>query len=522
MSEVVPLSFLSEAEVLKRAARLVDSGELEKAIKLLQEAHSTKPRSEKLLGVLGNLYQKLGEFEKAAKYTEAAFDSSLNNSSGEEFSLPSEDDFSFLVEQSRNLEEIEYNFEKPQAQRLTIPRKTLSLKTKQKVTSDEKNRDVKIFYKNKPNHSPVPATQAETELEPIFTNAAPPVPTSHSSEVAGKVEPKEKTEPLRPIDEYREEEVDQEDAGLDETEQESELDQQSYFDDLVDADDSSEAVFDTSTFNEMEEESDLREEPLSFEDNEAEFYAFWDDEASDEQENTHSGALENRLTPEERARLVAVECILEFGWHTSKLHFLVDVFTSAGWSNSRRALEREVESGSTCEELELAFEVKRFWQDSSRYWITFSKAWVSGESADATYRHCSWKQALRLVRLYDNLPILEEIEDFLETEFEYWYHNKVLRLCFPAFNKYLFNYRLHDRNIDSMMGGFGLPEDYDGMNASWSYHTNTNEIQKLKEMGIDLVSKFAPKSYFTSDIYTKEYLLEIYRSCAKSQQGGTE
>ncbi|MFM9597810.1 hypothetical protein ACKI1O_51965, partial [Streptomyces scabiei] len=83
------------------------------------------------------------------------------------------------------------------------------------------------------------------------------------------------------------------------------------------------------------------------------------------------------------------------------------------------ALEREVAEGATLDELMLAFEVKNLWLDSPRYWIAFSKAYVSGESTDAIYRHFSWRQALRLIRTFTDLPSFEEVYDLLEQEFDY-------------------------------------------------------------------------------------------------------
>jgi len=110
------------------------------------------------------------------------------------------------------------------------------------------------------------------------------------------------------------------------------------------------------------------------------------------------------------------------------------------------------------------------------------------------------------------LPSFEEVYDLLEQEFDYWYDHKILRLCFPAFIKYLFNYRLNERNITSSIGGFGNAQDYDHVDELWASQTHSEEMQKLNEYGVDLLAKNAQPSYYTSDTYTREYLLEYFRS----------
>ncbi|TMP61943.1 hypothetical protein, partial [Pseudoalteromonas sp. S1649] len=68
----------------------------------------------------------------------------------------------------------------------------------------------------------------------------------------------------------------------------------------------------------------------------------------------------------------------------------------------------------------LAFEIKSLWLQSSGYWITLSREYGPGETTDATSRHCSWSQALRLMRVIESIPELEEVYDFREHEFELW------------------------------------------------------------------------------------------------------
>ena len=266
-----------------------------------------------------------------------------------------------------------------------------------------------------------------------------------------------------------------------------------------------------SDLNDLDENIEV--EPDSFDTFRDDLYGLWDDSFDDEVEDfTDNGVLDNTFTQEDRALAEAAELIMAFDWEHSTLPFLTEVLCIKGWVNAKRALEREVAVGATLDELMLAFEVKNLWLDSPRYWIAFSKAYVSGESTDAIYRHFSWRQALRLIRTFNDLPSFEEVYDLLEQEFDYWYDHKILRLCFPAFIKYLFNYRLNERNITSSIGGFGKAQDYDHVDELWASQTHSEEMQKLNEYGVDLLAKNAQPSYYTSDTYTREYLLEYFRS----------
>jgi len=258
---------------------------------------------------------------------------------------------------------------------------------------------------------------------------------------------------------------------------------------------------------------DVALEQDSFDTFNDDLYGLWDDSLDDDVEDfTEHGVLDNTFTQEDCAVAVASELIISFDWPRSALPFLAEVLCIKGWGNAKRALERAVAEGATLDELMLAYEVKNLWLDSPRYWIAFSKAYASGESTDAIYRHFSWRQALRLIRTFTDLPSFEEVYDLLEQEFDYWYDHKILRLCFPAFIKYLFNYRLNERNITSLLGGFGNAEDYDHTDELWACQTHSDEMQTLNEYGVDLLAKNAQPSYYTSDTYTREYLLESFRS----------
>ncbi|SHO56325.1 tetratricopeptide repeat protein [Vibrio quintilis] len=456
MCESVPLSFLSDVQVLIRIACLLEQGEIVQAIQLLEDAHNAKPRSENLLNILSNLYQRFNEYDRTREYTEtASCELTLSNNEAD-FNLPNEDDFAFLAEQSNELEEEEYRFEKPNVEEESLRRKTLSLKSKKQSIAAEDKGKVQIFYKDVHRCPPTHFSPQDDEIKTDFTDTISSLDKLDKGENTYICEPEQSSNPSEQQEEYQNEvstsSLMEQDGKVFNEWKSEELD---LFENCTDAAGLEDTVFEGMAYRSTGDVTDTSEETIPFEDNEMEFYALWDDVSdNEEEESIDDGVLDNRLTLERRARLVAVDAVIELEWHSSKLPFLVEVFTGAGWNNSYKALKREVQAGATYEELELALEVKKFWQDSPRYWITFAKVWAQGESTTATYKHCSWKQSLRLIRLFNGVPTFEEVYDLLETEFEYWYNNRVLRLCFPAFSKYFFHYCLHSRNLNINDGRF--------------------------------------------------------------------
>lgn len=573
-------NILGEKRILRNVSDLVVKGELNKAIALLEEALITRSSSVKLLDVLSDLYFRSDQPQKAYKCKEELLKNVEPTSSNIDSDLPDESDFAFLEEQFNQLDETEYHFEQPKVEQELSTKPKLQLKNSDQIETKRPTNKINIPYNqcdrdadiSVPNNTVPESNQiAAPPLKvktPKLDNHERKILTlkmqrhsemdmdDHSVNVIYKprLETREQKNNVdESITKIFETSVDVEqktqavldgnsdDKSLDKTsitgedinnvtftipskDENFEVDETSWSEDefdflngYVDEQDANDEVI--TTFG-LHRTDDL-EDSFSFQ---SELYDIWDDESDEysEDEIHDSSILDDRLTREERARLVAVECIIEFNWHTNKLSFLTDVFSTQGWGSIRKSLEREVHAGTTAEELELAFAVKKIWQDSSRYWINFSKAWALGESADATYRHCSWKQALRLVRLFDNLPSIDEIYNFLESEFDVWYHHSVLRLCFPAFNKYLFLYRLNNRNETTLFNGFELPVEHDGLEALWLSQLYGNPMLKLNALGFDLVTKFTTKSYYASDIHTYENMLELFNSSQKSGTGDAD
>ncbi|WP_144957603.1 hypothetical protein [Pseudomonas oryzihabitans] len=141
----------------------------------------------------------------------------------------------------------------------------------------------------------------------------------------------------------------------------------------------------------------------------------------------------DKLSREDRALQKAAELIGKANWAISTLPLVQQIFVMSGWGATRLALEREIEKGLTPEELILAAHVKVIWAENDIYWITFDKT----GSSRLSYYVLSWPTALLIVRSFESIPQVEEIEVFLEKLFASWYENNTLRRAFKAFARYL-------------------------------------------------------------------------------------
>lgn len=164
-------------------------------------------------------------------------------------------------------------------------------------------------------------------------------------------------------------------------------------------------------------------------------YAFDPDDVYDGLDSSGSDAdlPDGRVSREDRALQKAVELISRAGWSLAMLPLVQQIFVMSGWGPTRLALEREIDKGMTPEELILAAHVKVLWAENDYYWIAYQR---SGSSNLSQYV-LSWPTALLLVRAFDSLPQIEELERFIESLFEYWYDSPSLRRAFRSFNRFL-------------------------------------------------------------------------------------
>jgi hypothetical protein len=165
-------------------------------------------------------------------------------------------------------------------------------------------------------------------------------------------------------------------------------------------------------------------------------YAFDPDEVFDGEEvmaTESDDGLADKLSREDRALQKAAEFIAKANWPLSTLPLIQQIFVMSGWGQTRLALEREIEKGLSPDELILAAHIKVIWAENDIYWIAFDK----NGSSRLSYYMLSWPTALLIVRSFESLPQVEEVEVFLESLFTSWYENTTLRRAFKAFARYL-------------------------------------------------------------------------------------
>ncbi|WP_449102595.1 hypothetical protein [Pseudomonas extremaustralis] len=153
-----------------------------------------------------------------------------------------------------------------------------------------------------------------------------------------------------------------------------------------------------------------------------------DDEAYEEKDD-----FPNRLSREDRALQKAAELIGNANWPLSTLPLVQQIFVMSGWGATRLALQREIDKGLAPQELILASHIKVIWAENDIYWIAFDKT----GSSRLSHQVLSWPMALLIVRSFELLPQVEELEVFLESLFAAWYENNTLRRAFRAFARYL-------------------------------------------------------------------------------------
>ncbi|MCD9506159.1 hypothetical protein [Photobacterium phosphoreum] len=218
------------------------------------------------------------------------------------------------------------------------------------------------------------------------------------------------------------------------------------------------------------------------------FISAFEDEDLEEEEEQFIDNDRHKLTRWERARQVAVEVIYSTNWSGKHLTFLTDIFFENGWGAVRVTMEKEIQIGTTIDELMLARDFKEIWKNCDRYWITLSKLSPTAHVTEATYKNMSWAQALKIIRCYNWLPSIDELEVFVEEEFEYWYQHALMRRVYPVFMKYLCYYRAKNTPyMDFELKPYCQQQNDDPMDNGDLINCNSEYRQRLSYAGLDSI-----------------------------------
>jgi hypothetical protein len=141
----------------------------------------------------------------------------------------------------------------------------------------------------------------------------------------------------------------------------------------------------------------------------------------------------------ERAKQIAVDVIQSYDWGIQNIGLLQQVFYENGWAACRVAIEHELVRGLTPDELELAIFVRRLWTENQQYWISFIHVTsnLPGQETRAAYKCMSWREALRIIRVFNQLPSEEEIQLFIDDIYDDWYCSPIAQRQYKAFIRYL-------------------------------------------------------------------------------------
>ena len=154
--------------------------------------------------------------------------------------------------------------------------------------------------------------------------------------------------------------------------------------------------------------------------------------------------MEGKISGRARAEQVAIKLGLQYGWDSSEVQLLTDLFDVPYWGPTRSAVARLLAQGAVPDELELAIQLREFWSDRAEFGIDLGRSswWgLNGSSANAPiHGTLSWPAAMRLVRVTTALPDVTEIGRLLDDLYTEWYCSDRLRYAFCSFNYYFLHW----------------------------------------------------------------------------------
>jgi hypothetical protein len=164
---------------------------------------------------------------------------------------------------------------------------------------------------------------------------------------------------------------------------------------------------------------------------------------------------EDRISREERARQVAIQVAIDYGWGRNDVDLLAEIFERHHWGAAQVAIRRAIDNGMTPKELSLADEIRQMWFQRCDFWAA-----VYGNGA--IVQRCSnlsWPASLSLLRSFQGYPQVEEVEALIDDCLDQWSSSATLQQQFPAFATFVL-YRSGARGDLAGFDGWVTFEDY--------------------------------------------------------------
>jgi hypothetical protein len=153
----------------------------------------------------------------------------------------------------------------------------------------------------------------------------------------------------------------------------------------------------------------------------------------------------NRLTRSERAEQIAIEVAFQNDW-LAGLEVLQGIFERHGWGRARVAIQRIIALGATPDEVAIARDVRELWRDTPEFWVSLWRG-TRGTFPGTPFHVLSWSLALGIVKRFQSIPVIEEVELVLHQLFNHWRDERGLIAGYPAFQLWLATL-VHDKHVD--------------------------------------------------------------------------
>lgn len=512
-----------QKETLTEANRLITSGLRQAAIDLLLEHLESDPQSAPVLNALGRVYLLDKQPEKAVSYLRRSLDAANaekgahklpeNGYRSDEFS---DLDLAFIVDEAGHCDATVYDFEEAVAARQANPeplpvqdvfpeslpdnQHAQSAASATPITTDSEQQNLN----EQENYSQLIPEEVDTNDETIgrleFEKVEEAVEVVQPADVALETLPTESHQattlndasPLSLFYEF----LDKEEPGLPEQEQEG-CGEESLWESDDDFDtDFLDPVEPAGSQSDPEDQEDYEDE----EDDELTWDSLDDlDDLDDldeldelaQRDDGEADRFVDSVSRELRARQVAAEVLARTDWDPDQLPLLQSIFVESGWSACRVAIEQLINIGVSPEELVLARQIRWYWAENEKYWMSFH--WMKSnspyEQTTDAYKHMSWQECFRILSCFPALPDVEEIYLLIEETYDIWYHSNRIRKAFKAFFKFL-KYRT-GTTLRSLAGDIPyifheFPDWEWGEELPCYLNSISPQRQMLSELGIEL------------------------------------